>query len=90
MRTLTPEATSALVDLTNLPRVCAVFAGESEIDTADDTGPFDSEALGSADEVLRTAWDEAEAGDLATSGWEHVKDKQSAALYRITFPTPTR
>ncbi|MFE9250870.1 hypothetical protein [Streptomyces sp. NPDC007088] len=91
LRTLAPEATSALVDLTNLAHVCAVFAGEREIDTADDTGPFDSGTLGSADEALRTAWDEADAGDLATSGWEHVRDEQSAALYRITFQTtPTR
>ena len=90
LRTLAPEATSALIDLTTLGHVCAVFAGESEIDTADDSGPFDTETLGSADEVLRTALDQAVTGDLSASGWEHVEDEQSAALYRITFsPMPT-
>lgn len=86
LRTLAPKATSALVDLTDLAYVCAVFAGEREIDSDDDTGPFDSETLGSADVVLRMALKEAVAGDLAASGWEHVRDGQSAALYRVTFP----
>lgn len=58
-RAVTPQATSALVDITGLVRVCAVFAGDDEIDTADDTGPFDTETLGWADEVLRRAMDDA-------------------------------
>ncbi|MFF7953673.1 hypothetical protein [Streptomyces griseorubiginosus] len=87
LRVVAPEATSALVDLTDLARVCAVFAGDSEIDTADDTGPFDTETLGWADEVLRMAMDEAVPEDIPTSGWELVPDERSAALYRITFPT---
>ncbi|MFF4147166.1 hypothetical protein ACFY0A_38960 [Streptomyces sp. NPDC001698] len=81
-----PEATSALVDLTNSARVCAVFADEREIDTADDTGPFDTETLGTADQVLRRGFDHVTPADLAAAGWEHVPDKQSAQLYRITFP----
>ncbi|RNG14331.1 hypothetical protein [Streptomyces botrytidirepellens] len=87
LRALAPEATSALIDLTDLARICAVYAGNSELDTADDTGPFDTETLGWADQVLRTAMDEAVPEDLAASGWEHVPDERSTALYRITFPT---
>ncbi|MCX4681655.1 hypothetical protein OG413_41375 [Streptomyces sp. NBC_01433] len=87
LRIPAPGATSALVDLTDLARVCAVFAGNSEIDTADDTGPFDTETLGWADEVLRMAMDEAATEDLAASGWERIPDEKSTALYRITFPT---
>ncbi|MFE7214587.1 hypothetical protein ACFU93_32525 [Streptomyces sp. NPDC057611] len=86
LRTLVPEATSALVDLTDSARVCAVFADEREVDTADDTGPFDTETLGAADQVLRRALDDATPADLAAAGWEHLPDEQSAQLYRITFP----
>ncbi|KQW13540.1 hypothetical protein [Streptomyces sp. Root369] len=78
------EATSALVDLTGLPRVQTVLAGEREIDMADDTGPFDTETLGEADEVLRQALGEDD--DLTAAGWEPVPDEESTALYRITFP----
>ncbi|MGO4420918.1 hypothetical protein AB4Z54_19890 [Streptomyces sp. MCAF7] len=88
LRTLAPEATSALVDLTDLARVCAVFAGDTEIDTADDTGPFDTETLGWADRILRDALDDAAPADLEAAGWEHVPDEESARLYRITFPVP--
>ncbi|MGW6145538.1 hypothetical protein [Streptomyces sp. NPDC055140] len=87
LRIPAPEATSALVDLTGLAHVCAVFAGNTEIDTADDTGTIDTETLGWADEVLRMAMDEAAPEDLASSGWEHITHKRSTALYRITFPT---
>ncbi|WP_245881646.1 hypothetical protein [Streptomyces milbemycinicus] len=88
LRTLAPEATSALVDLTDLARVCAVFTGDTEIDTADDTGPFDTETLGWADRILRDALDDAAPADLEAAGWEHVPDEESARLYRITFPVP--
>ncbi|MGZ2361476.1 hypothetical protein LRE75_33160 [Streptomyces sp. 372A] len=87
LRAVTPQATSALVDITGLARVCAVFAGDGEIDTADNTGPFDTETLGWADEVLRMAMDNAVPEDIAASGWELVPDERSAALYQITFPT---
>jgi hypothetical protein len=87
LRALAPEATSALIDLTDLARVCAVFAGDSEIDTADGTGPFDTETLGQADELLRMAMDEATHEDVAACGWELVPDEKSTALYRVTFPT---
>ncbi|WP_406178034.1 hypothetical protein [Streptomyces canus] len=86
LRALVPEATSALVDLTDLARICAVHAGDTELDMADDTGPFDTETLGSADEALRQALDDAEPSDLAEAGWEHVTDDASAHVYRITFP----
>ncbi|MGW3445660.1 hypothetical protein [Streptomyces sp. NPDC001076] len=85
LRTLAPEATSALVDLTGLGRIVAVHAGDREIDTADDTGPFDTETLGEADEILRAALDGTEPSDLAAAGWEHVPDEKSDRLYRITF-----
>ncbi|MFF6801104.1 hypothetical protein [Streptomyces sp. NPDC012616] len=81
-----PEATSALVDLTDLARICAVYAGDTELDMADDTGPFDTETLGKADEVLRRALGNATPADLTAAGWEHVPDPQSDRLYRITFP----
>ncbi|MEU1180614.1 hypothetical protein ABZ464_23730 [Streptomyces sp. NPDC005820] len=86
LRTLAPEATSALVDLTSLGHICAVYAGDTEIDTADDTGPYDTETLGAADEILRKALDEAAPADLAASDWEHLPDESSAHVYRITFP----
>ncbi|MEU0060934.1 hypothetical protein [Streptomyces sp. NPDC006334] len=85
LRTLVPAVTAALVDLTHLGHICAVFAGDVEVDLGDDTGPFDAETLGEADEILRQALDEA-AGDLTGSGWERVPDKRSDRLYRITFP----
>lgn len=88
LRSLVPETTSALVDLQDLARICAVFAGDTEIDTADDTGPFDTETLGAADSILRLALTEAAPGDLTAAGWEHVPDDETAHLYRITFPTP--
>jgi hypothetical protein len=86
LRTLAPEVTSALVDLHGLGRIVAVYAGDREIDTADDTGPFDTETLGAADEILRAALDGTEPGDLAAAGWEHTPDEKSDRLYRITFP----
>ncbi|PWI05485.1 hypothetical protein DIZ27_38805 [Streptomyces sp. NWU339] len=86
LRRLVPEATSALVDLTGLPLIHQVFAGDTEIDMADDTGPFDTETLGAADTILREALDAAAPVDLAAAGWEHVPDEQSDRLYRITFP----
>ncbi|MER6632225.1 hypothetical protein ABT301_29095 [Streptomyces sp. NPDC000987] len=82
-----PEATSALVDLTNLARIIAVYAGDTEIDTADDTGPFDTETLGAADAEIQQALEKAVIGDLAGAGWEPVEQ----SIYRITFgsePTP--
>ncbi|MFH8257870.1 hypothetical protein [Streptomyces roseolus] len=86
LRTVTPQATSVLVDITGPARVCAVFAGDDEIDTAN-TGPFDTETLGWADEVLRRAMIETGPEDIVVSGWELVPDERSAALFRITFPT---
>ncbi|MGW2074225.1 hypothetical protein ACWCPK_38290 [Streptomyces sp. NPDC001953] len=80
-----PEATSALVDL-SAARIVSVFADDPEIDTADDTGPFDTETLGSADEILRKALDRTTPADLSAAGWEHTPDEKSAHLYRISFP----
>jgi hypothetical protein len=88
LRRLAPEATSALVDLTGPPYLVAVFAGDTEIDTADDTGPFDTETLGQADAILRKGMEDSGPGDVADDGWEHVPDEKSAQLYRISFPAP--
>ncbi|MEV6738677.1 hypothetical protein AB0N14_17780 [Streptomyces sp. NPDC051104] len=88
LRTLAPEATSALVDVTGPPYICAVFAGDVEIDTADDTGPFDTETLGEADAILRAAYEETTEDETA-AGWVLVPDEKSSALYRLTFaPAP--
>ncbi|MGW3308263.1 hypothetical protein ACWDG9_16945 [Streptomyces sp. NPDC001073] len=86
LRTLAPEATSALVDLHDSARICALYAGDSEIGTADDTGALDTETLGAADEALREALDATAPGDLAKSEWEPAPDAESADLYRISFP----
>ncbi|MEU6595285.1 hypothetical protein ABZ923_39845 [Streptomyces sp. NPDC046881] len=88
LRGLVPEATSALVDLTSLGHICQVFAGDTEVDTADDSGPYDTETLGAADTILRQAL--VEDDDLTAAGWEHAPDPQSERLYRITFPAAYR
>lgn len=81
-----PEATEVLVDLTNSASIIDVLAGERVITGTDDTGPFDTETLGSADSVLRRALDADPDADLTEAGWEHVPDDESARLYRLTFP----
>ncbi|MFJ3274047.1 hypothetical protein [Streptomyces sp. NPDC086776] len=86
LRTLAPEATSALVDFNGPARLIAVFAGDTEIDTADDTGPFDTETLGEADTLLRQAHDRASRLHDLIADWEHVPDERTAQLYRVTFP----
>ncbi|WP_434593311.1 hypothetical protein [Streptomyces sp. A5-4] len=89
LRRLAPEATSALVDLhDDYARLIAVFAGDTEIDTADDTGPFDTETLGEADQILRQGLAEAGPGAPDAAGWQHVPDEKTDQLYRITFPAP--
>ncbi|MGW2951539.1 hypothetical protein [Streptomyces eurythermus] len=87
LRRLVPEATAALVDLTHLATVCVVFAGDTEVDMAEDTGPFDCETLGAADRTLREVTEQAAPGDLAQAGWEQVPDADSDHGYRLTFPT---
>lgn len=89
LRDLAPEATSALVDLIDGARLHAVFAGDDELGMPG--SPFDTETLGEADEVLRQALrgpHDVCPEDLAASGWEHVHDSESTALYRIAFPPP--
>ncbi|MEU7323386.1 hypothetical protein ABZ682_22965 [Streptomyces griseoviridis] len=88
LRTLAPDTTSALVDVTGPPYICGVFAGDVEIDTADDIGPFDTETLGAADAILRAAYEETTESPEA-AGWVLVPDEKSSALYRLTFaPAP--
>ncbi|MFJ7586984.1 hypothetical protein ACIQZO_06235 [Streptomyces sp. NPDC097617] len=87
LRRLAPEATSALVDLhDDFARIISVFAGDTEIDTCDDTGPFDCETLGEADAILRAVLDEEGIGAPDAAGWQLVSDEKSDQLYRITFP----
>ncbi|MFC7791377.1 hypothetical protein [Streptomyces cinereoruber] len=87
LRTLVPEATSALVDFASgLARVTDVFAGDAAVDMADDTGPFDTETLGDADEILRKAVDVADCLNDLVKGWEHVPHERTPQLYRIAFP----
>ncbi|WP_233534057.1 hypothetical protein [Streptomyces murinus] len=87
LRRLAPEATSALVDLHgDFARIISVFAGDTEIDTCDDTGPFDCETLGEADEILRAALDEEGPGAPDAAGWQLVPDEKTDRLYRIAFP----
>ncbi|WP_405893754.1 hypothetical protein OG272_15920 [Streptomyces sp. NBC_00104] len=87
LRTLAPEATSALIDIhEGCPHVISVYAGDTEIDSADD-GVYDTETLGAADEALRQALDEITAIGPAAAGWEHVPDECSAHVYRLTFPS---
>ncbi|MFF0395176.1 hypothetical protein ACFYSJ_05220 [Streptomyces sp. NPDC005248] len=87
LRRLAPEATSALVDLHGeFARIISVFAGDTEIDTADDTGPFDCETLGEADEILRAALAEEGPGAPGAAGWQLVPDVKTDQLYRVTFP----
>ncbi|GGZ23479.1 hypothetical protein GCM10010387_15830 [Streptomyces inusitatus] len=86
---LAPEATSVLIETgTGQPYICSVFAGEAEIDTADDTGPLDTETLGAADEILRQAVDTASGpGELTEAGWHRVEDEAFSTVYRIVFPS---
>jgi hypothetical protein len=86
LRAQAPGVTAALIDLTDQAYICEVFEADGRIVTHDDTGPFDTETLGQADEVLRKALDEATLGDLHSSSWEHTPDDESTSLYRITFP----
>ncbi|GAA2948435.1 hypothetical protein ACFPN0_15120 [Kitasatospora cinereorecta] len=89
LRRLVPEATSATVDLHGeFARIIDVFAGDTLVDTADDTGPFDCETLGEADEILRQALEETAPGGIEAAGWEHVPDEKTDRLYQITFPAP--
>ncbi|QNT94909.1 hypothetical protein HEP81_04636 [Streptomyces griseofuscus] len=89
LRRLAPSATSALIDIhEGRPHIVQVYAGDTELDTADDGGVFDTETLGAADAYLHHAIDSSEPADLAAApGWEHIPDERSANVYRITFPT---
>jgi hypothetical protein len=88
LRRLAPSATSALIDIhEGRAHIIQVYAGDAEIDTADDGDVFDTETLGAADVYLQNAIESSEPADLAaTPGWEHTPDEQSANVYRITFP----
>ncbi|MER6367389.1 hypothetical protein ABT255_03240 [Streptomyces mirabilis] len=89
LRRLAPSATSALIDIhEGRAHIVAVYAGDTEIDTADDGDVFDTETLGAADTYLQNAIEQAAPADLAAApGWMHTPDETSAHLWRITLPT---
>ncbi|MET8609778.1 hypothetical protein [Streptomyces misionensis] len=89
LRRLAPSVTSALIDIhEGRAHIIQVYAGDEEIDTADDGDVFDTETLGTADAYLQNAIERSEPAHLAaTPSWEHVPDERSAHVYRITFPT---
>ncbi|MFD6941066.1 hypothetical protein ACFWAP_33570 [Streptomyces goshikiensis] len=88
LRPFAPEVTSALVDLTDGGHVFAVYAGDTEIDTGDDNGPFDTESLGAVDAAIREVTRYHGGCAELTSVWEHVPDADCDLVYRVTFPAP--
>ncbi|MEU1853912.1 hypothetical protein ABZ499_32815 [Streptomyces sp. NPDC019990] len=93
LRRLAPDATSVLIDIhRGLAHIVAVYAGDTEIDTADDGDVFDTETLGAADARLQEAVDAATPAQLAAApGWQHTPDSDSAHAYTITLtPQVTR
>ncbi|MFI9026329.1 hypothetical protein [Streptomyces sp. NPDC053560] len=96
LRTLKPDAISALVDLTGLGRIVSVqgtdvdwpISSEADpgADGEDGYGPFDTETLGEADEVLRKALDHGhDPLSLELAGWRPARDIGEPDLVRIVF-----
>ncbi|MEU6928975.1 hypothetical protein AB0A05_07405 [Streptomyces sp. NPDC046374] len=92
LRTQMPEATSCLVDLTSLGHIVQVdgdsstWPSNTDSDGPDGYGPFDSETLGEADEVLRKALDHGrDRVSLELGGWRPARDIRQPELHRIVF-----
>ncbi|MEU8870463.1 hypothetical protein AB0D24_04720 [Streptomyces javensis] len=93
VRTQVPEATSALLCLHGLGHIARVeAAGGTGWPTGDDRdgddgyGPFDTETLGEADEVLRKALDHGrDRTELEIGGWRRARDIGLPELHRIRF-----
>ncbi|MFZ3595069.1 hypothetical protein [Streptomyces sp. BH104] len=93
VRTQMPNATAALLNLEGLGRIDAIEAvggvawpTGDESDGPDGYGPFDTEMLGDADEVLRLALDYGrDRTDLELGGWRPARDIGAPHLHRIPF-----
>ncbi|QKW06953.1 hypothetical protein HUT18_11655 [Streptomyces sp. NA04227] len=94
VRTQMPEATSALLCLDGLGHIAHIEAtghpgwpAGDDSDGEDGYGPFDTETLGEADEVLRKALDHRDGHtDLEIGGWCPARDIGLPELHRIVFP----
>ncbi|MFI0827256.1 hypothetical protein ACH4Q7_22685 [Streptomyces roseolus] len=94
LRTQMPDATSCVIDLTQLGHIVSV-EGEGggtwpsttgDDDGPDGYGPFDGETLGAADEVLRQALDHGrDRVNLEIAHWRPVRNSPFP-LHRIEFP----
>ncbi|MFD7972980.1 hypothetical protein [Streptomyces clavifer] len=90
LRAQMPDATSCLIDVTELGRIVQVdgAAGAVWLDTTggDGYGPFDTETIGEADEVLRQALDHGrDTIELEVSEWRPARDIQRPDLHRVVF-----
>ncbi|WP_019548604.1 hypothetical protein [Streptomyces sulphureus] len=93
MRTQMPDATSCLIDLTSLGHIVRVESRDgddwptgTDADAEDGYGPFDTETLGEADEVLRKALDHGrDPINLDVSGWRPARDIGEPELHRVVF-----
>lgn len=93
VRTQMPQATACLVDLSGLGHIARIEAHGhagwptgTNADGESGYGPFDTETLGEADEVLRQALDQGrEAIDLEIGGWRPARDINRPELHRIRF-----
>ncbi|WP_432001604.1 hypothetical protein [Streptomyces sioyaensis] len=94
VRTQMPEATSALLCLHGLGHIVRVEATDGpgwpagdDRDGDDGYGPFDTETLGEADEVLRKALEHGgDRTELEIGGWRPARDIGQPELHRIWFP----
>ncbi|MFD8774503.1 hypothetical protein [Streptomyces sp. NPDC059916] len=89
IRTQMPDATSALLCLEGLGHIASVTGATgwpSDDDGEDGYGPFDTETLGEADEVLRRALDHGDGRtDLEIGGWRPAREIGAPDLHRIVF-----
>ncbi|MFE0765387.1 hypothetical protein [Streptomyces smyrnaeus] len=93
VRTQMPDATSCLIDLPGHGRIVQVesLSGDgwptgTDADGEGGYGPFDTETLGEADEVLRKALDHGrDPISLEVSGWRPARDIGEPELHRIVF-----
>lgn len=94
LRTQMPLAASCLVDLNHgLGHIVEVegvdgvnWPSGTNADGDDGYGPFDTETLGEADEVLRKALDQGrEPVSLEISGWRPARNIKRPELVRINF-----
>ncbi|MFB8026887.1 MULTISPECIES: hypothetical protein [unclassified Streptomyces] len=90
LREQVPDATSCLVDLSELGRIVRVFGefGDDWPVTPGqiEDGLFDAETLSDADEVVRLALNHGRAADtLEAGGWRPAQDIGRPDLHRVMF-----